>query len=419
MQTSCSDALQESKKSAIYKMREDFGKGGANQVEKKVPASSPGKLGASKPKSDMRDASTKRQRFTDGESDPKEQSQASGVNNSLGLDKSGAVVNAKADADDQHLPLLKRSRVRVEKLLSSEDRLLEGKQKHFTPGRSSLDVVSSEKDSPRDGKSRERGTSLPPKADKDRMRKAAFDGEAALPPSKRRHRALEAMSACEAEAATASATQPRESAAEPEAFSDPVGLVEPTGADLSETPKRESKSPKSRVQGTNIGSTVMSESLLESMDGAKLQKPESGVENMGNHERLETKKSHPFKDAQATSASPNKLGGVEDLNKVHSIKSEVKGKNPKSKASTPFKDPGSVLSNSPSLHGKSDAEVMPSKGYASPAPAKSILEPGTEKRKGHLTTSDSGKLGTPTSGGQDTFLSLGKPTSEDSSIKNA
>lgn len=411
----CSYALQESKKSAIYKRREGSGKGSANQAEKKVPASSPGKSGALKPKSDVRDASTKRRRFAEGESDPKEQS---GVNNSLGLDKSGAMVNAKADADDQHLPLLKRSRVREEKLSSSEDRLLEGKQKHYTPGRTSLDVVSSEKDSPRDGKSRERGTSLPPKADKDRMRKAAFDGEAALPPSKRRHRALEAMSACEAEAATASAGQPRESA-EPEAFSDPVGLVEPTGAVLSETPKREGKSPKSRMQGTNIGSTVMSESLLESTDGAKLQKSESGVENMGNHERIETKRPHPFKDAQAAAASPNKLGVVEDLNKVHSIKSEVKGKNPKSKTSTPFKDPGSVLSNSPALHGKSDAEGMPSKGYASPAPAKSNLEPGTEKRKGHLTTSDSGKLGTPTSGGQDTFLSLGKPTSEDSSIKNA
>ncbi|MCO5611476.1 hypothetical protein L7F22_065729 [Adiantum nelumboides] len=47
----------------------------------------------------------------------------------------------------------------------------------------------------------ERDTSLPPKADKYRIRSSIADGEAALPPSKRRQRALEAMSACAAEAA--------------------------------------------------------------------------------------------------------------------------------------------------------------------------------------------------------------------------
>ena len=47
----------------------------------------------------------------------------------------------------------------------------------------------------------DRDTSLPPKADKYRIRSSIADGEAALPPSKRRQRALEAMSACAAEAA--------------------------------------------------------------------------------------------------------------------------------------------------------------------------------------------------------------------------
>ncbi|XP_057820295.2 uncharacterized protein LOC131033169 isoform X2 [Cryptomeria japonica] len=45
---------------------------------------------------------------------------------------------------------------------------------------------------------------LPPKADKYRLRSSLPGDEAALPPSKRRHRAQEAMSACVAEAATAS-----------------------------------------------------------------------------------------------------------------------------------------------------------------------------------------------------------------------
>jgi hypothetical protein len=47
----------------------------------------------------------------------------------------------------------------------------------------------------------DRDTCLPPKADKYRIRSSIADGEAALPPSKRRQRALEAMSACAAEAA--------------------------------------------------------------------------------------------------------------------------------------------------------------------------------------------------------------------------
>ncbi|KAH9323709.1 hypothetical protein KI387_018348 [Taxus chinensis] len=46
-------------------------------------------------------------------------------------------------------------------------------------------------------------TCLPPKADKYRLRSSLQGDEAALPPSKRRHRAQEAMSACVAEAATA------------------------------------------------------------------------------------------------------------------------------------------------------------------------------------------------------------------------
>jgi len=49
----------------------------------------------------------------------------------------------------------------------------------------------------------ERPTCLPPKADKYRLRSSLPSDEAALPPSKRRHRAQEAMSACVAEAATA------------------------------------------------------------------------------------------------------------------------------------------------------------------------------------------------------------------------
>ena len=44
---------------------------------------------------------------------------------------------------------------------------------------------------------------LPPKNDKYRLRSSLPSDEAALPPSKRRHRAQEAMSACVAEAATA------------------------------------------------------------------------------------------------------------------------------------------------------------------------------------------------------------------------
>ncbi|KAH9312651.1 hypothetical protein KI387_027686, partial [Taxus chinensis] len=51
----------------------------------------------------------------------------------------------------------------------------------------------------------QRDPCLPHKADKYRLRGSLADDEAALPPSKRLHRALEAMSACAAEAATLSA----------------------------------------------------------------------------------------------------------------------------------------------------------------------------------------------------------------------
>ena len=49
----------------------------------------------------------------------------------------------------------------------------------------------------------ERPMCFPPKADKYRLRSSLSSDEAALPPSKRCHRAQEAMSACVVEATTA------------------------------------------------------------------------------------------------------------------------------------------------------------------------------------------------------------------------
>lgn len=321
------------------------------------------------------DGSLKRRRLIDGEGDWKEE------NASTEGEKGDGATTPKTDVDAKHLPLSKRP-----KMLVSEDKFSEGKQKHASVGRSGLDGGNVEKDSPRDGKSRERGTSLPPKADKDRMRKAALDGEAALPPSKRRNRAFAAMSACEAEAATASAAESREQA-ENGLPSNEAGGSLPAAAS-SDTVKKEGTAGCGS-QAANTASPLRNATGTTDVSESLERKAGSGHDDVGSQERIASKKHLPLKDSQATD-SPGKHSGSEDLRDLK--------RGPKRGA-----------------HGKSDAE---GKGFSSPLPTKSSLESVTDKRKAHLTNSDSGKLSA-TPGGAETFASHSKPVFDDSSIKNA
>uniref|UniRef100_A0A7I4A4D8 PWWP domain-containing protein n=1 Tax=Physcomitrium patens TaxID=3218 RepID=A0A7I4A4D8_PHYPA len=367
---------EESKKhSGTPKQRGEHVKGSVDDLEKKVPTSSPGSFGGSKVKSEVvGEASLKRRRLSDGE--------VEGEEGSAGGEKGDDGVSPKVDAVEKSLPLLKRP-----KMLASEGKSWEGKQKHVSVGRSGVDGNNAENDSPRDGKSRERGTSLPPKADKDRMRKAALDGEAALPPSKRRHRAYAAMSACEAEAATASAAESREQIGNGVSSNQDGNDV--TAAASLETLSKEGIP----VCGPPIGSVAspfknatVTPDIFESTDGGhKQQKVGSGHDNAGAQDRIESKKHMLLKDAQATD-SPRKHSSSEDPSKVQTAKSEGRAKSSKSK---------------------------------SPGPTRSSLEVATEKRKGHLSGSESGKLSTSMLGGAEAFGSLAKPSFEDSSIRNA
>lgn len=316
----------------------------------------------------------KRRRSPDGAVGGKEEK------TSIEGEKADAETSPKIDVDEKHLPLPKKP-----KMLASEDKSSEGKQKHVSVSRSGLDGGNVEKDSPRDGKSRERGTSLPPKADKDRMRKAALDGEAALPPSKRRNRAFAAMSACEAEAATASAAESREQPENGVSSNQAGGNA--TGAASSETIKKESTA-------SPLKNATVTPDISESTDGGhKSLKVGSGQDNVGSQERIESRKHLPLKDPQATD-SPIK----------HSVSED-----PRELKRGPKRGP----------HGKSDAEGLVTKGFASPVPTKSSLEGVTEKRKGHLTNSESGKLSAAAPGGAEAFTPLAKPVFEDSIIKNA
>jgi len=357
-------------------------KSNLDEVEKKVTTPSSHFLGGSKSKGDPKgESSLKRKRFPDGEGEGKEE------NTSVERERGDAWTSPKTDVDEKHLPLSKRP-----KMLASEDKLSEGKQKHVSVGRSGLDGGNVEKYSPRDGKSRERGTSLPPKADKDRMRKAALDGEAALPPSKRRNRAFAAMTACEAEAATASAAESRE---QPEnGVSSNQAGSNVTATSSSETLKKEGTAVCGLLTvgtASPLKNATVTPDISKSTDGGhKSLKVGSGHDNVGSQERIESRKHLPVKDPQATD-SPSKHNGSED---------------PKELKRASKRGP----------HGKSDAEGLVTKGFASPVPTKSSLEGGTEKRKGHLTGSESGKLSTTTA---EAFPSLAKPVLEDSIIKNA
>jgi len=377
--------LQEGRKhSATPKLRDDHVKSSLDEIEKKVTTPSSGFLGGSKSKVDIKgEGSLKRRRLPDGEGERKQE------NTSMEGEKGDAGTSPKTGVDERHLPLSKRP-----KMLASEDKS-EGKQKHSFVSRSGLDGSNVEKDSPRDGKSRERGTSLPPKADKDRMRKAALDGEAALPPSKRRNRAFAAMSACEAEAATASAAESRE---QPEnGVSSNQAGSNVTAASSTETLKKEGTAvcgSQAVGMASPLKNATVTPDISESTDGGhKSLKVGGGHDNVGGLERIESRKHLTLKDPQATD-SPSKHSGSED---------------PKELKRGPKRGP----------HGKSDTEGLVTKGFASPVPSKSSLEVGTEKRKGHLTGSDSGKLSSATPGGTEAFPSLAKPVFEDSIIKNA
>lgn len=412
--------LQEGKSAVPLRKPEDVGKAGVGQPDRKVSASLPG---SSKSKSETKqEKSLKRRRPSDGDGRVQESGSAgkqaiiSANSKSTGGDISGS--GAKAKDADEHLPFPKRARVREEKVLSSEDRSAEGKQKHVTAGHSGLGGADVEKDSPRDVKSRERGTSLPPKADKDRIRKAALDGEAALPPSKRRHRAFEAMSACEAEAATAGASQPGEEL-DSVAASNDAGVGNPVAGGPSEPPRKDCKSPvpaSENVCSTSRTATFTLD-LLDAAARGRQRHLESGLADAGVRERGESG-NHPAKDVQAVAYSPSKVGGSGDQSKLLT-KSEGRGKLSKLKSSSLSKDSVANPSYSPSVHGKSDVEGGNPKDLVSPlVPAK--LGSESVKRKGHLTLSDSGKLSTPTSGGPEGFTSsVPRPSLDDSTIKNA
>nr|XP_024381171.1 protein HUA2-LIKE 1-like [Physcomitrium patens] len=374
-QVSSKGSEEVKKHSATPKQLGEHVRSGVDDSEKKVPSSSPGCFGGSKVKVEVKgEGSVKRRRLSDGEGE--------GEEGSAGGEKGDGGTSVKVEKDEKSLPLSKRP-----KMVASEDKSAEGKQKHVSIGRSSVDGSNGEKDSPRDGKSRERGTSLPPKADKDRMRKAALDGEAALPPSKRRHRAYAAMSACEAEAATASAAESREQAGNGVACNQDGNDVD--AAASSEGANREGTSALGHEAGSVGGSlkdATAAPHAWESTDGGhKQQKVESGHDNASVEDRTESKKHPPLKDAQATD-SPRKRSGSGDPSKVQTARSEGRVKSSKSR---------------------------------SPGPTRSSFEVATEKRKGHWGGSESGKLSTSMSGGTEAFPSHAKSSFEDSSIRNA
>ncbi|KAJ7566053.1 hypothetical protein O6H91_02G086200 [Diphasiastrum complanatum] len=134
---------------------------------------------------------------------------------------------------DEHLPLVKRARARgqgeyskavsedqspvpyEEKQSSQVQELYESAEKVKLNRNAVSDFKSFaaeeqlQQSEGRNTKIEETGQgSLPLKADKHRIRSSLFDGEAALPPSKRRQRALEAMTACVAEAASVETDKP-------------------------------------------------------------------------------------------------------------------------------------------------------------------------------------------------------------------
>ncbi|EFJ36239.1 hypothetical protein SELMODRAFT_404055 [Selaginella moellendorffii] len=116
---------------------------------------------------------------------------------------------------DSNLPIVKRARARAAKepALDKHSEEEEKRGAPHSPPSSTTDTptcngsesTKATEERASDGKPRFEekytGLSLPPKAEKYRMRNSLADSEAALPPSKRLHRALEAMTACVAEAA--------------------------------------------------------------------------------------------------------------------------------------------------------------------------------------------------------------------------
>lgn len=356
--------MQEGKKrSGAAKQRDLQAKG---ELERRATTAFSGFHGGSKSKGDVKgEGSLKRRRLIDAEDEGEE------GNVCREGERGDAGASPKAEMEEKHLPSLKRPKV-----LGSEERASEGKQKHASVGRAGLEGGSGERDSPRDGKSRERGSSLPPKADKDRMRKAALDGEAALPPSKRRNRAFAAMSACEAEAATASAAESRE-----EAGNGGPG-VQGGGNESARNDGAEGASP--------MKNATVTPDISESGDGGhKAAKGESGHENAGGAERIESKKHVPVRDAHGAD-SPSRGSGGEEASKAAAQKLEGRAKGVKSKSGGASQNAG---------------------GQGSPG--------ATEKRKGQSTGSESGKLSTSASGGTEAFASLPKPGFDDSIIKNA
>jgi hypothetical protein len=356
--------LQGGKKhSGAGKQRDERNK---DEFERKVSNAFATFQGGSKGKGDVKvGASLKRRRLVEEESEGEEGDE------SMGGERGDAGRSPKTDMDEKHLPLLKRS-----KMLASDGKASEGKQKHASVGRAGLEGGNAERDSPRDGKSRERGTSLPPKADKDRMRKAALDGEAGLPPSKRRNRAFAAMSACEAEAATTSAAESREQAG--------------NGASGKQGGSNESVSTDGGGTGSPLKNATVTPDISESGDGGhKAAKAESGQENVGGQERIESKKHVALRDAHATD-SPSKGSVGEEASKTAANKLEGRAKSFKSKSAAALQSAG---------------------GHGSPGVA--------EKRRAQLTGSESGKLSTSTSVGTEAFAAVAKPSFDDSIIKNA
>ena len=367
--------LQEGKKQsgAAKRGEEDA----TDEFERKVKSAFSGFHGGPKSKGDVKgEGSLKRRRLIDGESEGED-----GDGWTEG-ERRDAGPSPRVDRDEKQVPLSKRA-----KMVGSEEKSWEGKQKQGSLGRGGREGGNAERDSPREGKSRERGTSLPPKADKDRMRKAALDGEAALPPSKRRNRAFAAMSACEAEAATASAAECREQAGD--------GA---SGREAGSNDGARNEGAEGGGSGSPLKAATVTPDISESGDGGqKAAKAESGHGNGGGQERIEGKRHVALRDSHATE-SPGKGSGSEEASRVVAMKVEGRVKSLKSKSAVASHNPG---------------------GHGSPGATKASLEGATEKRKGQLTGSESGKLSTSTSGGAEAFASHAKASFDDSIIKNA
>ena len=298
-------------------------------------------------------------------------------------ERGDAGPSPRTNTDEKHLSLSKRP-----KMLASEEKSSEGEQKLASVGRPGSEGGSNaERDSPREGKSPDRGTSPTPKAGKDRTRKAPLDEEAALPPSKRQNRAFAAMSARESEVTTASAAESREQAGN-----------EASGNQGCSNEVARNRGAEGGGSGSPLKNAIVTPDISDSGDGGhKVMKAESRHENNGGQERISGKKHVALRDVRATD-SLSKDNGSEETSRLLANKLEGRAK---------------------SLKAKSAVASHNLDGHGSPGATKASSEDATEKRKGHLRGPESGKLSTSTPGGTEAFASHAKPSFDDSIIKTA